>query len=76
MSIPSQKFTLALAITFVLSGCSVMRSYDDELKQTVDLVAQGQVNQALQQLDSNNIRRCFLLAKTSHLLIWNVKVLV
>ncbi len=54
MPISPQKFTLALAITFVLSGCSVMRSYDDELKQTVDLVAQGQVNQALQQLDSNN----------------------
>lgn len=54
MPIFTQKLSLALAITFALSGCSVMRSYDDELKQTVDLVAQGQVNQALQQLDSNN----------------------
>ena len=54
MPISPKKITIALAITFVLSGCSAMRSYDDELKQTVDLVAQGQVNQALQQLDSNN----------------------
>jgi hypothetical protein len=54
MSIHAQKLTLTLAITFALSGCSVMRSYDDELKQTVDLVAQGQVPQAIQQLDSNN----------------------
>ena len=54
MPILPKKITLAFAITFVLSGCSAMRSYDDELKQTVDLVAQGQVNQALQQLDSNN----------------------
>lgn len=54
MPIHTQKLTLALAFTFALSGCSVMRSYDDELKQTVDLVAQGQVPQAIQQLDSNN----------------------
>jgi hypothetical protein len=54
MPISASKFTLALAITLALSGCSVMRSYDDELKQTVDLVAQGQVPQAIQQLDSNN----------------------
>jgi hypothetical protein len=51
MPIHTKKFTLALAITLALSGCSVMRSYDDELKQTVDLVAQGQVPQAIQQLD-------------------------
>jgi hypothetical protein len=54
MPIHTPKLTLALAITLALSGCSVMRSYDDELKQTVDLVAQGQVPQAIQQLDSNN----------------------
>lgn len=54
MLISTPKFTLALAIAFALSGCSVMRSYDDELKQTVDLVAHGQVPQAIQQLDSNN----------------------
>lgn len=54
MPISAQKLTLALSITFILSGCSVMRSYDDELKQTVDLVAQGQINQAIEQLDSNN----------------------
>lgn len=54
MLISKPKFTLALAITFALSGCSVMRSYDDELKQTVDLVVHGQVPQAIQQLDSNN----------------------
>jgi hypothetical protein len=54
MLIYSSKFTLALAVTLTLSGCSVMRSYDDELKQTVDLVAHGQVPQAIQQLDSNN----------------------
>ncbi len=54
MSIHTRKLTLALAITLAFSGCSVMRSYDDELKQTVDLVSQGEVSQALQQLDSNN----------------------
>ncbi len=54
MPIHTKKLTLALAITFALSGCSVMRSYDDELKQTVDLVAKNQVPQAIQQLDSNN----------------------
>ncbi len=54
MLIFPRKLTLTLAITFALSGCSVMRSYDNELKQTVDLVAQGQVSQAIQQLDSNN----------------------
>lgn len=54
MPISPRKLTLTLAITFALSGCSVMRSYDNELKQTVDLVAQGQVPQAIQQLDSNN----------------------
>ncbi|NOU15868.1 MAG: hypothetical protein HOO92_18210, partial [Methylococcaceae bacterium] len=31
-----------------------MRSYDDELSQTVTLVGQGNVDQALTQLDSNN----------------------
>ncbi|MDD5228241.1 MAG: hypothetical protein PHD53_05525 [Methylococcales bacterium] len=54
MPIHMPKLTLALTIALTLSGCSVMRSYDDELKQTVDLVSQGEVSQALQQLDSNN----------------------
>jgi hypothetical protein len=31
-----------------------MRSYDDELKQTIDLVGQGQIDQALTQHESNN----------------------
>ncbi|MEN9755954.1 MAG: hypothetical protein RL755_141 [Pseudomonadota bacterium] len=45
---------LALALTLTLSGCSTMRSYDGELKQTVDLVAQGRIDQALQQQEANN----------------------
>ncbi len=50
----SKRLVLPLAILISLSGCSVMRSYDDELSQTVTLVGQGNVDQALTQLDSNN----------------------
>lgn len=45
---------LPFLLTITLSGCSVMRSYDDELKQTIDLVGQGQIDQALTQHESNN----------------------
>jgi len=38
---------LPFLLTITLSGCSVIRSYDNELKQTVDLVGQGQIDQAL-----------------------------
>lgn len=45
---------LPFVLTLTLSGCSAMRSYDDELKQTINLVGQGQVDQALTQHESNN----------------------
>lgn len=45
---------LPFLLTITLSGCSVMRSYDDELKQTIDLVGQGQLDQALTQHETNN----------------------
>lgn len=45
---------LPFLLTVTLSGCSVMRSYDDELKQTIDLVGQGQLDQALTQHEANN----------------------
>ncbi|MGZ5018747.1 MAG: hypothetical protein ACXV8U_23510 [Methylobacter sp.] len=45
---------LPFVLTLTLSGCSAMRSYDDELKQTIGLVGQGQVDQALTQHESNN----------------------
>ncbi len=45
---------LSFLLTLTLSGCSVMRSYDDELKQTIGLVEQGQLDQALTQHESNN----------------------
>lgn len=45
---------LPVLLTITLSGCSVMRSYDNELKQTVDLVGQGQIDQALTQHEANN----------------------
>ncbi|MDO9048952.1 MAG: hypothetical protein Q7U66_14625 [Methylobacter sp.] len=45
---------LPILLTITLSGCSVMRSYDDELKQTIDLAGQGQLDQALTQHESNN----------------------
>lgn len=46
--------TPLLALTVALSGCAVMRSYDDELKQTLNLVSQGQIDQALQHHEANN----------------------
>ncbi len=45
---------LPFLLTITLSGCSVMRSYDNELKQTIDLVGQGQLDQALTQHEANN----------------------
>lgn len=45
---------LPFVLTIALSGCSVMRSYDDELKQTIALVGQGQLDQALTQHESNH----------------------
>jgi len=49
-----QIVVLPLAMLMTLSGCSVMRSYDDELSQTLNLVGQGHVDQAITQLESNN----------------------
>lgn len=45
---------LPFLLTLTLTGCSAMRSYDDELKQTVNLVGQGQIDQALAQHEANN----------------------
>jgi len=45
---------LPFVLTLTLSGCSAMRSYDDELKQTINLIGQGQVDQALTLHESNN----------------------
>jgi hypothetical protein len=45
---------LPFLLTITLSGCAVMRSYDDELKQTLDLVGQGQIDMALKQHETNN----------------------
>ncbi len=41
-------------ILFFLSGCGSMRSYDSELKQTVELAANGSPEQALVELEKNN----------------------
>lgn len=56
MSLFNSRPSLALPIllTITLSGCSAMRSYDDELKQTINLVGQGQIDQALAQHESTN----------------------
>ncbi|MFA5018584.1 MAG: hypothetical protein WC504_13615, partial [Methylobacter sp.] len=56
MPISTRPISLALPflLTITLSGCSVMRSYDDELKQTIDLVGKGQIDQALTQHEANN----------------------
>lgn len=51
---PSSLVLPFFLLTATLSGCSVMRSYDDELKQTIDLVGKGQIDQALTQHESNN----------------------
>lgn len=53
-SIRPPRLVLPFLLTITLSGCSVMRSYDDELKQTINLVEQGQIDQALTQHESNN----------------------
>jgi hypothetical protein len=45
---------LPFIFPILLSGCSVMRSYDEELKQTIDLAGQGQLDQALTQHEANN----------------------
>jgi hypothetical protein len=52
-SIRPASLALPFLLTITLSGCSAMRSYDDELKQTIDLVGQGQIDQALTQHESN-----------------------
>jgi hypothetical protein len=45
-----------LLLTSILTGCAgnPMRQYDGELKETVALVKNGSVKQALQQLEKNN----------------------
>ncbi|MGZ5050274.1 MAG: COG3014 family protein [Methylobacter sp.] len=48
------RLALPLLVAATLSGCSAMRSYDDELKQTLDLIGHGHVDQALQQHEANN----------------------
>lgn len=53
---PLSKLTkpLFFFMAYSLSGCSVMRSYNDELTQTIDLVSKNQTAQAIQHLESNN----------------------
>ncbi|PPK73156.1 hypothetical protein B0F88_102135 [Methylobacter tundripaludum] len=50
----SPGLALPFVLMLTLSGCSAMRSYDNELKQTIDLVGQGQLDQALTQHEANN----------------------
>ena len=53
----SRLATTSIAITALLvAGCAgnPMRQYDSELKETVQLVKNGSVKQALVQLEKNN----------------------
>ena len=45
---------LALAAVTALSGCSMFRSYDDELQATNQQLATGNVEAALTLLEKNN----------------------
>lgn len=54
LPIPHPRLTFPLLLVVTLSGCSAMRSYDDELKQTLDLIGQGHVDQAVKQHEANN----------------------
>ena len=46
-----------LSLLTLLAGCAgnAMRQYDDELKETVQLVRSGSVKQAIEQLEKNNV---------------------
>jgi hypothetical protein len=51
----SYKKLFFMALTLLLmSGCGAMRSYDAELKQTVELTSNGQLDKALLELEKNN----------------------
>ena len=48
--------SILVLLVLVLSGCAgnPMRQYDDELKETVTLVRNGSVKQAIENLEKNN----------------------
>lgn len=48
------KLIISVSILLVLSGCSVMRSYNDELTQTINLAGNNQIDGALQSHEKNN----------------------
>ncbi|MEW9898235.1 hypothetical protein ABWL39_06340 [Chitinivorax sp. PXF-14] len=48
------KLTAVCLAASLLTGCGSMRSYQSELKGTVDAASRGQVDVALAQLESNN----------------------
>lgn len=52
----SLPLTLALAAALLLTGCSgnPLRSYDNEMKESVALIRTGALDQALNQLEKNN----------------------
>ena len=47
---------LLILFASVLAGCAgnPMRQYDSELKETVNLVKNGAIKQAIEQLEKNN----------------------
>jgi len=50
----SLNMVFTIFILLLMSGCGSMRSYDTELKQTVELTSNGQLGQALVELEKNN----------------------
>ncbi len=65
-SIISFSRILFILILVTLSGCAAMRSYDNELTQTIDLVGKGQLDLAINQHDkskSNDPDLLFYLEK-------------
>ena len=53
----AKKHSTALLLALILAGCagSPMRQYDSELKETVALVKNGSLKQAVEQLEKNNV---------------------
>lgn len=51
---PSLNQIFTIFVLLLMSGCGSMRSYDTELKQTVELTSNGQLDQALVELEKNN----------------------
>ena len=53
----AKKHSTVLLLALILAGCagSPMRRYDSELKETVALVKNGSLKQAVEQLEKNNV---------------------